>query len=206
MTTVLLVLGLVLLIGLLIRFSKSALVPWINEMSRVNPGVVNKAEWMAPATVIEAVKRDYIAFYTYATKTLPQGWVPYLRDLNHYLCDDMLREQREYLEKRLGHDRGRIYDILRATHRLEVRHFSADGLTCLLIDYQTERRIATYDYWRGKRIHTQDLGAATLVYKMRYDSRAGVWKIASYIQTLPQGMTHAGTLEIDLPHTVGRDY
>ena len=205
MTTVFIIFLLVAA-ALLILFSKSALVPWINNMSRINPGVVNKAEWMAPPHVIEAVKRDYLAFYHYATRTLPHGWIPYLRDLNTYLCDDMLREQRESLEKRLKHDRGRIFDILRANHQLEVRHFSADGATCLMIDHQTERRLATYHYWDGQRVHTQDIGSATLVYKMRYDSRSAKWKIASYIQTLPPGMTHGGALEIDLPHTIGRDY
>lgn len=203
MLALLVVMGGVLLV--LVYFSRSAIVPWLHQMNRLNPGVVNKAEWMAPPQVLEAVKKDYIAFYTYATITLPQGWNTYLRDLNHYLCDEMLTSQRDSLDTRLRQDRGRVYDILRANHRLEVRHFSADGLSCVVVDYQTERRLATYEYWRKYRVHTQDIGSATLVYQMKYDQRAMRWKIATYIQTLPPGITQTASLEIQLPHTVGKD-
>ncbi len=205
MVTVAILLFIVFLAGAIYLTSHSPLVPWVNSLKRLNPGVANRAEWIAPNPVIENVKRDYLAFYTYAAETLPHGWLAYLRDLNRYLCEDMLREQRHNLSVRLQNDRGRVFDVLRATHQMEVRHFSADGLTCILIDHQTERRLATYEYWTRNRLHTQDVGEANYVFKMMYDSRDARWKIAEYIQTLPPGNWQAVLMEINLPQSVGRD-
>lgn len=203
MVTVIVILLLVVLAAVIYLTSQSALVPWAQTMKRLNPGVANRAEWMAPNPVVQRVKQDYLAFYDYATQTLPEGWVPYLRDLNRFLCGDMLREQRQNINARLQNDRGRVFDVLRANHRVEVRNFSADGLTCVLIDYQTERRLATYDYRSHSRIHTQDMGEVSYVFKMAF--REERWKIAEYIQTLPPGSGQANWMEINLPHTVGRD-
>lgn len=185
---------LLLLFGMLL--SRAETTPWRSQLYKVNQA--HRAEWMAPLYVIDTVKRDYLAFYDYATATLPRGWVPYLTHLDHYLAEDMLAEQRRHLNEWLGQNHGRFTDILRANHRLEVRHFSADGTTCLIVDYQTERRIATYEYWHGTRVHTQDLGDAALVYQMKYDAVRGRWRIATYIQTLPPGIKQSTDLDIQL--------
>ncbi|NJL92266.1 MAG: hypothetical protein HC915_00350 [Anaerolineae bacterium] len=161
--------------------------------------------WSAPPEVVEAVARDYLAFYRYASQRLPNGWLPYLRDLHLHLCDEMLRNQRNQLDERLRHDRGRVVDILRAHHRVEVRHFGADRHSCIVIDYQTDRRLATYDYWSGARLHTQDIGNAGLVFAMRYDDHSATWKIARYIQTLPQGVTQVNGLDMRVSEPLRRD-
>lgn len=203
MVTVIILILLLVLAVVIYMTSRSALVPWARTMKRLNPGVVNQAEWIAPNPVIDHVKRDYLSFYDYATATLPQGWLAYMRDLNRYLCEDMLREQRHSITIRLQNDRGRVFDVLRATHHMEVRNFSADGTSCILIDRQTERRLATYEYWSRRRLHTQDVGEASVVYRMVY--REERWKIAEYIQTLPPGNWQATLVEMNPPHAVGRD-
>jgi hypothetical protein len=197
----------VLLVGmvLLAISSTASVVPWLDRMTRENPGVRDRAEWIAPVDVIEAVKGDYLAFYTYAAARLRQGWIAYGRDLENYLADDMLAEQMESIALRLQNDRGRVVDVLRADHDIQVRNFSTDGLRCIVIDHRSDQRLATYDYWNGNRLHTQDMGAGTYVYEMAFDQRADKWKLARFVQCLPPGTRQAGTLVLTLPQTAGRD-
>ena len=77
--------------------------------------------------------------------------------------------------------------VLRSDHRLEVRRFSEDGERCLLVDHQTQRRMATYHTRTGQRAVTQDLGDATVVYSMIYDPSDVRWKIDAFVQELPAG-------------------
>lgn len=205
MTLVAVALILMVLVGVAMLSSRSGLVPWMNEMTRLNPGVQNRAEWMAPRHVILSVEKDYLAFYRYAAEQLPKGWLAYTRDLNEYLCGEMLRGQRESLSQRLRHDRGRFVEVLRANHNVQVRHFSGDGLRCVVIDQQSEQRLATYDYWTGRRVHTQDIGNTIYIYEMHYDQSLGRWKLARFVQQLPLGVCQPGALEIHLPTTMGRD-
>jgi hypothetical protein len=205
MMIIVLLVGIIALLIALVMTSRSSVVPWLNQMTRLNPGVYNRGEWMAPGLIVETIQRDYLAFYRYAAETLPQGWMVYLRDLDRYLTGDMLRLQRESLDLRLRHDRGRIIAILRAHHHLQVRHFSNDGLRCLVIDHQSEQRMATYDYWTGKRLHTQDLGGMVYIYQMQFDQAAGRWKIDHLVQQMLPDVYPAHVMEINLPQTVGRD-
>ena len=185
--------------------SMPSVVPWMDTMTRKNPGERDRAEWIAPVDVVEAVTQDYLSFYSYAAQHLREGWVTYGRDLNHFLTGEMLEQQRESIAMRLQNDRGRVVDILRADHDVQVRNFSADGLRCIIIDQQTDQRLATYDYWNRYRLHTQDMGAGIYVYEMAYDMRTRKWKLARFIQCLPPGTCQPGTLELSLPHTAGRD-
>lgn len=205
MIPLMLLAGFVVLILVLWLTSHSSLAPWLDDMTRLNPGVLNRAEWMAPPLVLEAVKRDYLAFYEYAARTLPQGWIAYGRELDTYLCNDLLAAQQASLRVRLHHDRGRVIGILRANHTVQVRHFSPDGLRCVVIDHQTEQRLATYSYWQNHRLHTQDMGDQVYVYQMDYDQKARRWKIARFIQQLPRGAAQMMNLAISLPAAVGRD-
>ncbi len=172
-------------------------VPWLADMRRLNPGARHRAEWVAPPNVLQTVEQDYLDFIEYGAERLPQGWVAYMRDLDDYLCGEMLREQRASLTQRLKHDRGRVIDVLRADHQIHVRHFSADGLRCILIDSQRAARLASYDYWTGQRIHTQDMGDRCFVYEMHYDLTRARWRIARYIQQLPLGETDTQHLDFD---------
>jgi len=194
-----LVVGVLLVLGVWFVTANNELVPWLDKMTRLHAGVRHRAEWIAPYEVLEAVKRDYLSFYDYAARTLPQGWLAYLQELEDYLCGEALLLQRQSLEARLRHDRGRLVEVLRAQHQLYVRHFSDDGLTCIVIDQQSEIRLATYDYWRGQRLHTQNMGRANLVYQMRYDPKAGRWKRERFIQHLPPQATPPTQLALHLP-------
>lgn len=80
-----------------------------------------------------------------------------------------------------------VLNVLRADHQVQVRHFSEDGGRCLVIDTQTQRRMATYHAQSRERLHTQDLGECSQVYQMVYDTAGRRWKIASFIQELPGG-------------------
>jgi hypothetical protein len=205
MTTImmLMVLG-GLLLGLVLTMRRNA-VPWARQMKRLNPGVRYRAEWVAPPSIAEQVRRDYLAFYGYAAQTLPQGWPTYVRDLPYYLTGELLQTQQASLEMRLQHGRGRYLGILRAEHQIQVRHFSTDGQRCVLVDHQQEARMATYDYWTGARLYTQDMGSASLVYQMRYDPACQRWKIERFIQALPPGTHHATPQDLYLAKPFGRD-
>ncbi|MFP4323400.1 MAG: hypothetical protein ACLFTK_13180 [Anaerolineales bacterium] len=199
MTTLLITLGILIVLGALIATTREGVVPWLKDMHRLNPGRRHRAEWMAPPNVLANVQRDYLDFIDYSTQRLPQGWLAYMRDLDTYLADEMLREQRASLGQRLRHDRGRMVEVLRADHSLQVRHFSADGLRCILIDHQRAARLATYDYWSGRRIHTQDMGDLCFVYEMHYDLARRRWRIARFVQRLPLGYHEAHMLFIENP-------
>ncbi|MDX1993783.1 MAG: hypothetical protein SF029_15450, partial [bacterium] len=102
------------------------------------------------------------------------------------------------------------HGILRCIHQVEVRHFSEDGERCLVIDRQTSRRMATYDYLNRSRVTTQDLGDGTVVYEMVYDKQGQRWKVNAFIQELPLGWESASKrkrirLHSVLPPTIGRD-
>lgn len=195
--TILLIIGLLLLLAFIMLATRRSILPWIRNMK---PSNTHPPEWIAPTYIVEAVKRDYVAFYRYASRTLTNGWVPYARNLDQYLCGEILREQRETLEDQMQQENQAV-DVLRAHHQIEVRHFSPDGESCLVIDLQTERRMATYDFRNYRRIHTQHIDDAVLVYRMRYDRRTQSWKIAEFIQSLPPITTQ----ETTLPQHSGRD-
>jgi hypothetical protein len=95
---------------------------------------------------------------------------------------------------------------MRAEHALQVRHFTADGLRCLLIDRQTQRTVGTRHYWSGRPIGTQRLPSATLVHQMLYDPQRRRWKIERLVQTLPAptGAIRV-SLNAELPAPAGRD-
>ncbi len=186
------------------------MVPWLDQMRRVRIGQGRK-EWLAPENIMHTVIQHYQEYVEFAQANLLKGWVGYARALPTFMVDDMLHAQLEVLDTRLRQDNLRLIDILRASHRVHVRNFGDDGLTCLLLDYQTERRLATYHYWTKRRVHTQHLADAILVYEMQYDLDDERWKMANFIQELPPHyyqQTIEGsldTLENNLPPFLGRD-
>lgn len=200
---------LVILIGLA-WLSTSEVVPWVDRMERVNLGN-NVREWLAPVEVCQQVMADYQQAITFTRKALRQGWIPYGRVLDEYATGNYLREQRQRLEKRLRRDRLRLIDILDAQHELRVRHFSDDGLACILLDYQTARRLRIYEYWTRRLIQTLTLDDTIYVYQMVYDHESRRWKIAEFIQELPARIAlmalHHPLSEL-LPHisAAGRDH
>lgn len=185
-----------MVLGFLAASSHSELTPWLDKMRRANPGQRHKSEWIAPTEVIDQVVQHYLEGVQYAINTLPKGYVSYARDLDKYMTGAHLKNQRATIDARLRQDTLRLIDILRADHRVRVRYFADDGLACILLDYQTERRLATYHYWSKRRVHTQHLEDTVIVYRMEYDTHVRRWKIAEYIQELP---AHYGPLAIDGP-------
>lgn len=166
-------------------FGRGDVVPWIDHMRRVKIRGAKHGEWLAPEEIMSQVVENYREYLHFSQQTLVRGWSLYVRDMERYLAGDFLSQQRTHLEARLRKNTLRLIDILRCDHEVRIRNFSDDGLNCLLIDYQTERRLATYHYWSKRRIHTQHLDDAICVYLMTYDREDERWKIKDFIQELP---------------------
>lgn len=178
-------------------------------LQRLHPGVADKAEWMASETVVQHVTTDYLAAQRWLAETQLLDYMTCLRGIERYFSGAMLREHQRLLQHQLSRNRARFVGILRADHTISVRRFGEDGQSCLIIDRQSERRMATYDYWTKQRILTQDLGAGDLVYQMIYDRGVGRWKVDDFIQQLPIGWeTLPGStfrMGDALPLAAGRD-
>ena len=102
----------------------------------------------------------------------------------------------------------RLAATLTAQHQLGVRHFSADGLRCLLVDRQTERRMTTRLYWTQTGVHRQRLADCDVVYRMRYSMAARRWQIERLVQRLPAAPAAANVrvaVMAELPAAAGRD-
>ncbi|HVO42257.1 MAG TPA: hypothetical protein VMT34_06530 [Aggregatilineales bacterium] len=159
---------------------------------------------MAEDHVVDGVMRDYSAAQDWLADILFEGYGRFLRESPAYLSGDYLQRQRRIIVARVQQRAPRLIAVVRAHHDLQVRQFSDDGLSCILIDTQTEQRIATYDYAEHRRLYTQAVGDRTYVYRMAFDPAAGHWKIDEFIQQLPLGWSPY-RLEESLPLTSGRD-
>lgn len=181
------------------------------SLERLHPGVAHRAEWIAPRETLARVEADYLAAQQWALETLLTDHLTYLRELPRYFCGKALTEQIRSIAGTLQRPGPRLVGALRAHHQIQVRRFSEDGLSCCLLDHQSERRMATYDYWTKRRLHTQDLGQGVYVYLMVYDQASARWKIAQLIQQLPNGWEGGGRTGIpirltdELPVAAGRD-
>ncbi len=209
MTEAALILIILTLISVACLIRRSAPPP--NELRRLNPGVAHHAEWMASEATVSRVGTDYLAAHAWMVTTLLRNTVTYLHEVPRYYSGSALCEQQRVVNIQL-HRRGpRLVGIMRARHRVQARRFSDDGLTCYLIDHQTERRMTTYDYWSKRRLHTQDLDSGMYVYQMVFDRADGRWKIAELMQQLPIGLeqfplaTAPIQLTDELPSSAGRD-
>jgi hypothetical protein len=181
-------------------------VAWASDLERLNPGAGKRAEWMAPPAVQRAVKRDYLAAQAWLEECAAD-WGLLARELDRYTAGAYLKRQRAALGL-LAQTRGpRFAAVLSTDHLLQVRHFTSDGLRCLLIDRQTARTGRTRGYWTGQPAGAQRLPDATLVVQMLYDVRQRRWLIERLIQTLPTPAPGLRvTLTADLPAPAGRDY
>lgn len=186
--------------------NNSESIPWVRQLRRLHAGAARKAEWMAPEEVVAQVRAHYL-------ETLQ--WMQSLEMLESprqpgddacYLDGACLKRFRALC----GQGQARFAGVLRADHQVQVRYFSEDGRRCLVIDRQTQRRMATYDRRTGVRLHTQDLGDGAVVYQMVYDGRARRWKIETFIQELPSGLERSKApgrvlMSFHLPAASGRD-
>ncbi len=181
--------------------------PWNEPLQRLHPGVADKAEWMASESTVQRVMADYLAAHSWLGESGFLNYNSSSRQVRDYLSGSMLTEMERVLLNSTRRGRARFVGVLRAHHHITVRRFSDDGLTCLIIDRQSERRMATYDYWTRQRLHTQDLGSGAMVYKMRCDPATRRWKIDELIQQLPVGWEQLPALRMTdaLPSAAGRD-
>lgn len=160
-------------------------VPWFDRLRRVHMGNGQPAEWLAPAEVVARAQVDYLSAMTWFQDAA-------LFDRTHlwsvapmYLCGRFLQRYRTLLAANQDARTPDIAGVVRADHDVSVRHFSASGARCVVVDRQQHRRLAIYQRASGVRISTQDLGSSVLVYRMEYDLISSRWKIAGIVQELP---------------------
>jgi hypothetical protein len=182
-------------------------VPWANDLLRLNPGAGERAEWMAPPDVVRAVKRDYLATQTWLAEGA-NHWGLLASELEAHAAGDYLRRQQAALAQLVQSRGPRLAATLTAQHQLAVRHFSTDGLRCLVVDRQTERVMVTASYWSGRVLQRQRLEDCDLVFRMRYSVVARRWQMERLVQRLPAA-PGAGRVRVavmaELPATAGRD-
>lgn len=197
-------------VAVVMALNSSNPVPWLHKLRRVNAGAAHKAEWMAPDEVVAQVRADYLAAVHWLQETMLRPAEVWSIQAERYLTGPYLKRYQDWCRQRLQSE-PRFLGILRADHQVQVRHFSDDGVRCLVIDVQTQRRMATYDVRAQKRLHTQDLGSYAAVYQLRYDTAGKRWKLEAFIQDLPAGWTSANPAErvilsTALPQPAGRDH
>jgi hypothetical protein len=166
---------------------------------------------MAPGQVVEQVIWDYQSTQVWM-KSCASHWGRYARGLDRYTTGVYLKHQRRVLAALID-SRPRLALAQSAAHDITVRHFTTDGLRCLLIDRQTSRMLTTSSYWSGRVLHRQAMRDTTLVFQMAYDLEDRRWKIERLIQELPfspHGDAHPGnrarvSLVSELPAAMGRD-
>lgn len=191
-----------------VSLQNSEQIPWMGKLRRIRAGAAHKAEWMAPDEVVQQVQADYLAAARWLQDSLLLPPSQQAARASFYLDGPYLRHCQTLFRQHAA-DQPRLVGIMRADHQARVRHFSEDGRRCLVIDSQTQRRMATYDCRRHTRLHTQDLGDGAVVYQMLYDGRAKRWKIEAFVQELPAGWDKTPQrvrLSFILPAAAGRDH
>ncbi|MBE2267682.1 MAG: hypothetical protein IAE80_05580 [Anaerolinea sp.] len=156
-------------------------VPWASKMRRVH------AEWMAPEEVVQQVRLHYFEAINWLHDSLFGSWSGQWSGASAYLSGAFLKQHHQALLSAREGNLSFVVGVLRCDHILEVRHFSELGDDCLIVDHQFGRRMATYNRETQERSHTQDLGDGSVVYRLRYDSKARRWKIEAFVQELPMG-------------------
>lgn len=184
-------------------------IPWRSKMRQLRAAQIT--EWMAPDEVVEQVRAHYLEAMNWLTDTTLSSWAQQWSQAPGRLSGACLKRQRRLvLNERSG--RGvQFVGVVRCDHAVEVRQFSETGSFCLVIDYQSQRRMATYNRRTRERLHTQDLGDGIVVYAMRYDAIDQRWKIDSFVQELPPGwranpLVQEFTILPGTLSSVGRDY
>jgi len=158
-------------------------VPWANDLRRVGAGVRGRAEWMASEEVVAAVTADYMEAMNWLRDTA------YEHPLNpaaaaSYLTDAELERYRSLAAHRTT--QSNLTGVLRASHQVKVRRFNENGDHCIVVDYRRTQQMVTYSSASGRRIATQALGDAMMVYEMAYDTQDRRWKVARFVQQLPR--------------------
>ena len=183
-------------------------IPWADRMRRLRASIAHKAEWMAPDDVVERVRSEYLEAINWLNESVLAAWSQQWSAAPDYLTGSYLRRYRNLLLSQRDAKGVQLTGVLRADHVVEVRQFSENGAFCLIIDRQSQRRMATYNRRTLERLHTQDLGDGSVVYAMLYDAKDQRWKIGAFIQELPVGWRTRSIVQelTTLPGAIGRDY
>lgn len=182
-------------------------IPWANDLRRVDSGL---PEWMAPMAVVRAARRDYLRALSWMQERRLYPQQQQAKGARYYMSGAYLKRYQAVLQREQATSDPYFVDVLRADHQVAIRHFSSDGGKCLAIDRQSQRRMATYDYYDQRRLQTQDLGECTLVYQLAYSLQDERWKLNTFIQRLPEGWDSASMRDylswmLDSMPFVGRD-
>jgi hypothetical protein len=183
--------------------------PWLWKIRHLRIGVGNKVEWMASDAVIKQIESDYLQTFDWLHESLVSERLGSPGQAAGFLTGHALKRYQMLVVhyQRQQVKGSRFIGVLRADHHVEVRHFSEDGSRCLVIDRQTNRRMATYDRQAQVRLHTQDLGDGAVVYRMVYDDVIRRWKLEAFVQELPAGWgSRRVRLLTSLPTAIGRDH
>jgi hypothetical protein len=165
---------------------------------------------MAPPEVVEAVRQDYLSAVRWLHESVLHPWSQQWNTAPSYLSGTYLKRYQEILKLHRMGSAPRYVGVLRCAHELEVRHFSDDGERCLIVDWQSARRMATYHQSTQERLLTQDLGDGTIVYTMAFDKQLRCWKIDAFIQELPANWKSSAQIRNSrllsaFPPSIGRD-
>ena len=198
-----------IVVGVILSLSGTRQVPWASKLRGTPLGSQN-TEWLAPEEIMERVKADYLAAIRWLYHSAFQDWAKQWSNAPHYLAGLQLQRHQKILGNLRSTLAPRYVGILRADHDIDVRHFSADGERCLIIDRQQSRHVSTYDTLTREFVQSQDLGRGAVVFQMKYDAQAKRWKIEQFIQELPVGWTNFGLSRKIKPFsptltTIGRD-
>ncbi|MEP7357572.1 MAG: hypothetical protein ABI847_10065 [Anaerolineales bacterium] len=198
--------GVVAIVLLIVWLAAPRGAPWAHALVRLRPGSGRSAEWMAPPEVVRAVKRDYLAALAWLAEC-SADWGLMATELDRYTSGAYFKREWTALGLLVQSPGPRLAAVAAADHHLVVRRFSSDGLLCLLIDHQTQRRMTTRSYWSGRALHAQALPDTALVFQIVFDLKDRRWKIDRLVQRLPRPASGPVpvTLAADLPVTAGRD-
>lgn len=197
----------ILAIVLIMAVNNSGRLPWGDKMRRLNANMTRQAEWMAPEAVVQQVRVQFLDAINWLHESALLSWAQQWSDASDYLAGNYLRRYRNLLLTQRDSKSVQFSGVLRADHVVEARAFSESGGTCVIIDHQSQRRMATYNRRTQERLHTQDLGDGAVVFLMIYDAKDGRWKIGSLVQELPVAWrTRPLIQEATLPGAIGRDY
>lgn len=178
-------------------------ISWVNQLLRLPTQADRTVDNSMPSA-----KDNYLAAMNWLSDSILLDWTLQWTLAPSYLSGLFLRRYLEVLKQYYMGQTPRYLGVLRCAHQIEIKELSNGR--CLVVDSQTSRRMATYEYWTQQRQGTQDLGDGVLVYEMKYDKHAQRWKIHRFVQELPIGWQagdafHHKHLTFKLRNTLGRD-
>lgn len=160
-------------------------IPWRERMRRIVNRAGGRDEWLAPDDVITVARRHYLEAIEWLQECALLPLKLQQSQAHTFLTSVRLKRFAQILHQTAREARPLCFGVLRCDHLLTLRTFNEEGDRCLVLDQQTERRMATYDASTGQRVFTQQLPDSVTVYALAYDAADQRWKIGAYLQDLP---------------------